>query len=219
MTSPVSPAIDSAARTLFAYLSVTDASPAHPCDAVIGFGTFDLTLAAFCGDLHARGWARRIILTGGIGAGTADLGQPEADAWRGEILRAHPQIARNNIITENRSTNTSENIDFTAALLAREHPEFTFGRGISTALIVASPSRLRRVKLTLEKRLPDLRVWRCLPAADFDREFALHESKGIPYLPHLAGEIDRIRDYPTRGWIAAEPLPAEVAAARRRLPV
>lgn len=184
---------------------------------MIGFGTFDLTLAAFCGELHTRGLARHLILTGGIGAGTADLGRPEADAWRDEILRTHPAVAPSAIIIENHSTNTSENIEFTSALLARDHPQLAFGRGIRTALIVASPSRLRRVKLTLEKRLPDLRVWRLLPDADFDREFALHESKGISYLPHLAGEIDRIRDYPTRGWIAAEPLPPEVLAARDQL--
>lgn len=217
MNRPLSPVAKTAARTLFSYLSVTDPPPAEPCDALIGFGTFDLTLAAFCGELHRRGLARHILLTGGIGAGTADLGRPEADAWRDEILRTHPAVASHAIITENRSTNTSENIEFTSALLAHDRPELAFGRGIQTALIVASPSRLRRVKLTLEKRLPNLRVWRLLPAADFDREFALHESKGIPYLPHLAGEIDRIRDYPTRGWIAAEPLPPEVRTAREKL--
>lgn len=217
MNAPASPDILVAARSLFAYLSVTDPPPDHVCDAVIGFGTFDLTLAAFCGELHLRGLARRILLTGGIGAGTADLGRPEADAWRDEILRTHPAIDPRSIVAENRSTNTSENIEFTSALLAREHPELAFGRGIRTALVVASPSRLRRVKLTLRHRLPDLRVFRRLPAADFDREFALHECKGIPYLPHLAGEIDRIRDYPTRGWIAAEPLPPAIVAAREAL--
>ena len=218
MNPLIAPAVDSAAREIFAYLSATDAPPAEPCDAVLGFGTFDLTLAAFCGELHARGFARRIVLTGGIGAGTADLGRPEADAWRDEILRLHPQIDPRSIIVENRSTNTAENIEFTAALLTREFPELAFGRGLRTALVVASPSRLRRVKLTLQKRLPELRIWRRLPAVDFDRESALHESKGIAYLPHLAGEIDRIRDYPTRGWIAAEPLPAEIIAARRLPP-
>mgnify|MGYP001160728372 CR=1 FL=1 len=217
MNRPAHPALLAAARSLFAYLSATDSPPEHACDAVIGFGTFDLTLAAFCGELHTRGLARQIILTGGIGAGTADLGRPEADAWRDEILRTHPAIDPRSIVAENRSTNTSENIEFTSALLAREHPELAFGRGIRTALIVASPSRLRRVKLTLRHRLPELRVFRLLPAADFDREFELHESKGISYFPHLAGEIDRIRDYPTRGWIAAEPLPSEILAARHQL--
>ena len=217
MNPHVSPEIVAAARTLFAFLSVTDPSPAQPCDAALGFGTFDLTLAAFCGELYSRGLARRIIFTGGVGAGTADLGRPEADAWRDELRRAFPAVDPRHIIVENRSTNTSENIDFTAELLAREFPDFAFGRGLRTALIVASPSRLRRVALALQKRQPDLRFWRTLPSADFDREYALHESKGIPYLAHLAGEIDRIRDYPTRGWIAAEPLPPEVQAAREKL--
>ncbi len=210
--------LDSAARTIFAYLSVTDARPPLPCDTVIGFGMFDLTLAAFCGELHSRGHARRIVLTGGIGAGTADLGRPEADAWRDEILRTHPPIDSHNIVVENRSTNTAENIEFTTALLARDFPDLAFGHGLRTALIVASPSRLRRVKLTLQKLLPGLQVWRCLPPTDFDREHQLYQSKRIDYPAHLAGEIDRIRDYPTRGWIAPEPLPPEIVAARARLP-
>ena len=80
------------AERIFAFLAATDALPVAPADAIIGFGTFDLSLARFCGDLHGRGCAPTIIFSGGIGAGTADLGQPEADAWRAELRRS--QIGR-----------------------------------------------------------------------------------------------------------------------------
>lgn len=202
-----------AAREVFAYLSETDALPSSPVDAVLGFGTFDVTLAAFCGELYQRGAARRIVFTGGIGAGTADLGRPEADAWRDELFRAYPKINAGHVIVENRSTQTTENIVFTAALLERDFPELRFGAGIRTALLVASPSRLRRVKLSLQHHQPDVRITRCLPPASFERERTLHESKSIDYFAHLTGELDRIVSYPARGWIAAEPLPAAIAAA------
>jgi uncharacterized SAM-binding protein YcdF (DUF218 family) len=203
-----------AARSIFAYLSAVDLFPDTPADAVIGFGTFDVTLASFCGDLYAQQRARRIVFTGGIGAGTADLGRPEADAWREQLARTHPTIPFQHIITESRSTNTAENIAFTAALLSRIDPAFTFGRGLHDALIVASPSRLRRVKLTLQRLQPKLRVTRCLPAGmNFEHEYVLYHAKGIDYLAHLAGELDRIISYPARGWIAADPVPAAVVNA------
>lgn len=207
-----------AARAAFAYLAACDPLPAGPVDAIIGFGMFDLSLPVFCGELYAQGRVRRIVFTGGIGAGTGSLGQPEADAWRDALLRAYPDLPRERLITENRSTNTAENIDFTAALLARDFPEFSFGRGLRTALVVTSPSRLRRVKLTLQHLQPELRVTRCLPpATNFDREAALYANQGQDYIAHLAGELDRIVAYPARGWIAAEPLPPEITTAHATL--
>lgn len=208
---------DSAARRVFAWLAETDPLPSDPADVVIGFGTFDLALAEFCGELHVRGLARRIIFTGGIGAGTADLGQPEADAWMARLVRTHPGVPRDAVMLENRSTNTAENIRFTTELLTRDFPEFAFGVGLRTALIVAAPARLRRVQLTLRQLVPELQVTRCLPRADYEREHAMHESKGIAFLPHLCGELDRIVDYPARGWIASEPLPSEIADAHHVL--
>jgi uncharacterized SAM-binding protein YcdF (DUF218 family) len=206
-----------AARRALAYLSETDPTPPHPVDAVVGFGTFDLALPIFCAEVFFHTRARKIIFTGGIGAGTADLGEPEADAWAKVALAARRELRSEHLILENRSTNTAENIHFTAALLAREYPDFQFGAGLNHAIIVASPSRLRRAKLTLQHLQPTLRITRALPAVDFDREFAEHERKGIPYLAHLSGELDRMVSYPARGWIAEEKLPGEIAEAHAML--
>lgn len=202
-----------AAARIFSYLSEVDPAPTQPADAVIGFGVFDLTLPQYCASLYERGLARFIVFTGGIGAGTGDLGGPEADVWRAEVRRSHPTIGDACIVTENRSTNTAENIHFTTALLARNHPELAFGTGIRTAIIVASPSRLRRVRLTMRKLLPEVAVIRMLPPVELDRERALYARQGIDYEAHLVGELDRISSYPAKGWIAPEPLPADVVAA------
>jgi hypothetical protein len=206
-----------AGRVVLNYLAEVDALPERAADAVLGFGMFDVSLASFCGDLASQRFARRVILIGGIGAGTADLGQPEADAWKEQLVRTHPEIPAVAIITENKSTNTAENIAFTAALLGEKFPELAFGRGIKSVLVVASPSRLRRVKLTLQLMQPALRVTRRLPRVSFDREYALYQSKGLNYCEHLLGELDRLVDYPQRGWIASEPLPPEIQAARETL--
>lgn len=203
-----------AGRRILAYLAETDPLPATPVDAVIGFGMFDLSLPRLCGDLLAQGLARRIIFTGGIGAGTGNLGRPEAEAWRVELRRSHPEITDEQLVIESRSTNTAENIAFTAELLARKHPELAFGHGLRTAIVVASPSRLRRVGLTLRLRQPNLQIVRHVaPDVSFAREAALYEQNGTDYISHLVGELDRIQQYPARGWIAAETLPAAIVNA------
>lgn len=207
-----------AAELCLAWLAATDPLPAAPVDVIIGFGVFDLSLPRFCGELFTRGHARHIIFTGGLGAGTGTLGGPEADVWRAELRRAYPPIPDSAVILENRSTNTGDNLRFTADLLRREHPALAFGSCTTSALIVASPSRLRRVQLTLRHLQPSLRVIRTLPLpVDLDREAALYAANGVDYLAHLAGELDRIVDYPARGWIATEPLPPPVAVAHRVL--
>ena len=217
MKPPTLQTTQDSARRVFAYLAATDALPLAACDAVLGFGVFDLKLPRFCGELYVSGHARRIIFTGGVGAGSANLGQPEADAWYAELLQAHPKIPRDHIILENRSTNTGENVRYTTELLAQQHPELALGRGIKTVIIVASPSRLRRVRLTLQHAHPALCVVGQLPKTSFEAEHALYASKGLELVAHLAGELDRIVDYAARGWIRPEPLPPPIAAAHQVL--
>lgn len=202
-----------AAEAVLAYLSEVDQAPTAPVDAVIGFGVFDLRLPRFCADLARRGMARHVIFTGGIGAGTGSLGGPEANVWRGAVRDTHPELGDERFILENRSTNTAENILFTAEQLLRERPALAFGSGIRSALIVASPSRLRRVRLTMLKLQPAVSVTRLLPTVDFDAERSLYEHQGVPYLAHLIGEVDRLMTYPGRGWIAPEPVPAAILSA------
>jgi uncharacterized SAM-binding protein YcdF (DUF218 family) len=205
----VDPCQRAAAERVHAYLSVTDPLPATPADAVLGFGMFDLRLPNYCGELYTRGHARRIIFTGGIGAGTGRLGGPEADAW--------PAIPPEAFITENQSTNTAENILFIAALLARVHPALAFGRGIRRVILVGSPSRLRRAELTVRQRQPELECIRQHPPTSFEAECALYAENDVDYIGHLSGELDRLIAYPQRGWIAAEPLPAAIVEDHARL--
>ena len=80
-------------RVVFNWLSLREAAPDCACDAVIGFGHFDLNIPRHCAELRTRGAARTMIFTGGIGAGTADLGRPEADAFKAVLDREYPVAA------------------------------------------------------------------------------------------------------------------------------
>jgi len=209
----LSPTVRDAAQSTLDYLGETDVLPDRPVDAIIGFGMFDVSLARVCGSLYKRAVAPLIIFTGGIGAGTGKIGGPEADAWAAELHEAYPDIPDASIVCENQSTNTAENIRFTANLLARRHPQLTFGNAIRRLVVVVSASRLRRVSLTLRQMQPELEIFRHTPPASLDGQHELHADHGIDYLAHLCGELDRILEYPRRGWIASESLPPRVSAA------
>lgn len=205
-----------AARAVFAYLSLRSAD-IPPCDAAIGFGHFDLRIPRTCGALHQSGLARGIVFTGGIGSGTADLGQPEALAFLAELRRSHPRIPPETVVTESASTNTSENIAFTARQLAAERPDFCFERGIRSAILVASPYRQRRVWLTCRKHLPGLSLFNAPPESDFDEELRLFSGKGQDLTALLAGEIERIVTYAEKGYLVAEAVPERIKTAAQCL--
>ena len=191
--------------------------PAAPVDWVIGFGHFDLGIPRLCGALHRQGLARRIAFTGGVGAGTADLGQPEAEAFLAELLRTFPDTAGAEVAIENQSTNTAENLQLLSALLARTCLEQCPDGIPRSALLVATPIRLRRVLLTARRHLPGCALSGLAPARDWKEDHALYQSKGLSLTRQMLGELERLQTYPARGWIEASVIPADVLDHAARL--
>ena len=204
------PAQQDAAKSLLAWLAPTDhIDGANRFDAVIGFGHFDLRIADRCAEIFRRGNVGHVIFTGGIGAGTADLGQPEADAFLAHTARHHPDVPRDRIVIENLSTNTGKNIRYTLALLAREHPELRLGR----VVLVANPSRQRRVAQTWRQLVPGSEAFSAPPPTALDAELLLFAARQQDLRAQMVGEVDRLIAYPARGWIAPGKVPDAVRAA------
>jgi uncharacterized SAM-binding protein YcdF (DUF218 family) len=199
----------SLAQEIFAYLYLF--SEGSSCaDAAIGFGHFDLKIPQRCGELYINGYARKIIFTGGIGSGTADLGKAEAVAFREELEQDYPAIPAEAVILETTSTNTSENIQFTARKLAHCYPDFTFDDQIKKAIIVANAYRQRRVWLTCIKNLPQVAFYNMPPPTTFEKELRLFSERGSDFLELLVGEIDRLIRYAEAGYIVHEAIPQKI---------
>ena len=207
----------SPAEILFRYLAIADEP--RTADIIIGFGHFDMEIPRQCGRLYQADFARHILLTGGIGAGTADLGLPEGLAFREELRREFPGIPYAHVTVEHASTNTSENVTFSAALLREADAEFCFERGIRRVIAVASPYRQRRVMLTLNQLYPDIEVVNAPPPSTYKAERALFAGKGQALDALLAGEVERLEKYARLGYIREEPLPPEIEAAWRELSI
>jgi hypothetical protein len=199
---------DKAARTAFEYLRIGDRAHAV-ADLAIGFGHFDLGIARKCADIYRGGRAGLVMFTGGRGSGTADITGPEADHFRAELRRYAPGIPRGVVMLERESTNTAENISFSLDVL-RMAGKFQAGVPES-AILVASPYRERRVLLTARKMMPGTTLYCSPPESSYERECDLFAAKGQNLDLLVAGELERIVQYQTKGWIAAEPLPPSIS--------
>jgi len=206
----------SLAKEIFEYLCVRDEA-VPKADLVVGFGHFDLRIPKMCGALYTDGRAARVLLTGGCGAGTADLPDAEAAVFLRVLTQAYPAIPAAHVCVESASTNTGENIRFGGEALRRADPAFCFESGVRSVIAVASPYRQRRVLRTMQLLHPSIRVFCSPPATSFEEEQRLFASKNQDLVSLLLGEMDRMISYPAKGYMAPDPIPPDIMRAKKAI--
>jgi uncharacterized SAM-binding protein YcdF (DUF218 family) len=183
----------SKARTLFQYLAVSDRL--QHADLIMGFGVYDMRVPEQCASLYREGRAPLVLFTGGMGAGSGPLEEPEALVFRrraGEL-----GVPGSAILVEPRSTNTLENVLNSRALLEE--------RGVPHAriIITAQPHRQRRVWLTCRRWFADSSLFNSPPPTEWRGESG--RFGGVQeLLSSMIGEMRRIEEYGGRGDIAFE---------------
>ncbi|MCH2207996.1 MAG: YdcF family protein [Lentisphaerales bacterium] len=195
-------------KELFEFLSIKDELPSK-VDLIIGFGHFDSRIAKTCADLYKQGYADKILFTGGIGAGTADIDKPEAEYFRKVAQAYAAEIPDAAFIIESESTNTGENISFSQKTLLDLDDSFHFDAGIQTAILVASPYRQMRVLKSMEHLCPKVKAYNFPPESDFEAEKSLFHSKSQDLKELLDGELQRLIEYPQLGYFSAVEIPPQ----------
>jgi uncharacterized SAM-binding protein YcdF (DUF218 family) len=201
------------AQTVYDFLSLSDEPELRPADLIIGFGHFDLRIAQQCAALWQRKLSPRILFTGGVGAGSADLGQPEAEAFAAVLHEALPSVTREQLIVESRSTNTGDNVRFSMELIARADWD------LQSAILVATPFRQRRVNLTWSRVTGGIPHQSAPPPSSLSADIAVFAQKNEDLIAQLPGEIERLRTYPQRGWIDATAIPDAVISAAGKIEI
>jgi len=204
------------AEKLFEYLYVRDEQYVR-ADLIIGFGHFDLKIPRRCAQLYQEGVAPEILFTGGSGSGSADFCDAEAAVFRSVLIDEFPQISQDDVIIESNSANTGENITMSAKVLRERDIGRNFDTGIKSVAAVASPYRQRRVWRTLQKHLPEIKVYNMPPETNFEEEVLLFKQKGEDFLVLLIGEVEHIINYPKKGFMEHEEVPPSVKNAFMRL--
>lgn len=199
---PISPA-----ETVYHYLSARESAPLQSADLVVGFGHFDLRIAHRCAEIWQTDLAPRILFTGGVGAGSADLNMPEAEAFAQALFDRIPNFPRDQLIIESQSTNTGDNIRFSLELMKDADWQ------VESAILVATPFRQRRVMQTWSKVTDGIPSQNASPESDLTTDQALFAEKNEDLITQLSGEIERLYSYPQRGWIAPTEIPEELTRA------
>ncbi|HTN09153.1 YdcF family protein [Agriterribacter sp.] len=178
-------------------------------DCILALGSHDLRVADRAAELYLQGWAPLVIMSGGLGNFTQGMWtEPEADRFAAiAIQKGVPAAA---LLMENKSTNTGENISFTAQLLKEK------GLDPNSFIVVQKPYMERRSYATFKKHWPNKNVLITSPQLTFD-EYATNEIPLERVIHIMTGDLQRIQHYPSKGFQVYQEIPAEIWDAYERL--
>jgi uncharacterized SAM-binding protein YcdF (DUF218 family) len=184
-----------------------------PADVVLVLCSHDTAVAGRGAELLLEGWAPLLIFSGGLGSITRHLWQEaEADQFARIALSMGVPPAR--ILTENRSTNTGENILFTRALLAEKRLD------PQTFIVVQKPYMERRSHATFRKLWPEKDLVVTSPRVSFDDYLARYSNQSLSpddVVSIMVGDLQRLRVYPEKGFQIAQEIPHDVWSAYEEL--
>ena len=85
-------------------------------DLIVGFGNFNTDIARRAAELYHQGYAPKVLFTGGLGRNTKKL-MTEPEAVKFAKVAMECGVPEEDLILEDRSENTKDNIVFTRELL------------------------------------------------------------------------------------------------------
>ncbi|WP_341677980.1 YdcF family protein [Niveibacterium sp. SC-1] len=184
------------ARTLWNYLSSFRSE--GPADAIVVCCSYDLRVCDHACELLNEGLAQRLVLSGNTGNWTRHLWtRPEAAVFAERALAKG--IPEASIVLEDRATNFGENVRLARELL----PD------AKHVLFVTKPNSVLRVLLTARAQWPGVEANVSCPDIWFPD--AVSNIVGVlGVIDEMVGDVERIREYPKRGYQAPHVLPTEV---------
>lgn len=180
-----------------------------PADAILVLCSHDERVAERSAELYNSGLAPLVIFSGGAGAITKQLWQePEAERFARIAIAAG--VPKDSVLTENKSTNTGENVRFTRQMLE------TLGVELQKFLLVQKPYMERRSYATFRKFWPEKEVLVTSPQISFEdylRNYTNSALTSSDVIGIMVGDLQRIRLYPARGFQIEQEVPEDVVAA------
>ena len=179
-----------AAKVLWDYLKLDQSL--KRCDCVIAMGSHDLRVAEFAAELIMKNWAPLLVCSGGLGRLTSEIWQ-ESEAAKFAKIALSSGVHKNQILIEDRSTNTGENILYSRSLLE--------GREIfiRSAILVHKPYMERRALATVQRYWPDLQAIISSPDLSFE-DYPTEEIPLDEIIQIMVGDFQRILIYPEKGF-------------------
>jgi len=174
-------------------------------DIIVGFGNFNTDIAARAAELYLKGYAPKIIFTGGLGRNTEGL-LPESEAQRFARTAIACGVPERDIILEDKSTNTRENIEFTRKLLE------DLGLPHSHILGVHQPFMERRIVSAMGVYWPEQSFSVTCPQVTIPEYLKRAKEQGISEnasVSVIVGDFQRIELYAKLGYQLPQYIPDE----------
>lgn len=178
-------------------------------DCILALGSHDLRVADRAAALYLEGWAPTLIFSGGLGNLTKEIWtEPEADQFATIAMKRG--VPKKDILIENRSTNTGENILFTQQLLQKKllDPQ--------SFIVVQKPYMERRSYATFKKHWPEKKLLVTSPQFSLE-EYVNEEIPLEKVINIMVGDLQRIKLYPAKGFQIFQEIPGDVWEAYKEL--
>lgn len=174
-------------------------------DVIVGFGNFNTDIARRAAELYHQGYAPKILFTGGLGRNTEGL-LPEPEALRFAKVAIACGVPEEDILLEDQSRNTKENIDFTRRLLE--------GEGIPHQRIlgVHQPFMERRIVAAMGVYWPEQQFSVTSPQVTIPEYLERAKQQGISEnasISVIVGDFQRIDLYARLGYQLPQHIPEE----------
>jgi uncharacterized SAM-binding protein YcdF (DUF218 family) len=182
-------------------------------EAILVLCSHDKRVAERGAQLFLEGWAPLLIFSGGLGSITSGMwSEPEADQFAQVALSLG--VPQEQILVENKSTNTGENILFTKRLLAEKELE------PAKFILVQKPYMERRSYATFRKLWPEKNVLVTSPQVSFSEYLENYNNSELSsddVVSIMVGDLQRIKVYPEKGFQIHQEIPDEIWAAYQEL--
>jgi uncharacterized SAM-binding protein YcdF (DUF218 family) len=183
--------------------------PLRACEAAIGLGSHDLGVATCAARLYLRGLFPVVVFTGSTSATTRGrFPRGEAVHYREHALALG--VPESAVLVEPTATNTGANITRSRAVLAAagHHP--------ASLLLICKPYAQRRSYATIRKLWPEVDVV-CASAPTGYPDYVATIGDEHLVIGMMVGDLQRILEYPERGFTVPQEVPGAVEDAYRRL--
>lgn len=203
----------SLAQKLWDYHRIDD--KLMPADVIVVFCSNDIRLVEYVVSLYKKGLAPLIMFSGGV-AHQGDLLNTGWNKSEAEVFADKARelgVPEEAILLDAKATNTQQNVENTYSLLQE--------KGVPTAslIIAQKPFMQRRAYATFKMFWPEKKTKVMFTAPDISLEEYLATSP-IPaedIVNIIVGDLQRIREYPKKGFQIPQEIPDDVWNAYEQL--
>ena len=182
-------------------------------DVIVGFGNFNEDIPRRAAELYLQGYAPRILFTGGLGRNTVGL-LPESEAARFAQVAMSCGVPECDIIREDKSTNTAENIHFTRKLLEELNVPHDHILGVH------QPFMERRITAAMGVYWPEQSFSVTSPQVTIQEYLEAAKVQGVTEnasISVIVGDFQRMKLYADKGWQIPQEIPQSAWDAFYRL--